>query len=453
MHAARALARAVLLLTALSARHSVSYGQGPKTPPAFPASESASEGKAGDQAAAPDSGFWERKYLTGDWGGTRSQAETNGLELEFSLTQFVQGIADGGIKTGAAGTGKFQTSFKFDLGKLAGWKFWSAEVKTETRFGGPLLLGTGAINPVNTAVIVPGAAGSVFSITSLNITRLFPIHLEKGDLIAVSVGRYNLLDLVDEEFFAGRGIDRFFNMAQIGPLTVLREVPLITNGASFAYVRRGEPFFTFALLDPNDHSLDPGLSDLFTDGVTFSPGINLPSKFFGKTGKHSFSAAVTTKKYTPFDSIRQIILPGPSIHPIQPESGSWSVSYTFRQYIVERGRKDGWGLFGQVAFSDRNTSPITKFVNVGVGGSGLFKGRLKDEFGIAYAYTDLSEVLKDNLAPLSIRRLQAEHQGEMFYNFHITPWLRLTADLQILRPARPIADIATVPGVRLSVIF
>ena len=109
-----------------------------------------------------------------------------------------------------------------------------------------------------------------------------------------------MVDLIEEEFFAGRGIDRFFNIAQIGPLTVLRQVPIITNAVSFAYIRRGEPFFTFALIDPNDHSVDPGLSDLFRDGVTFAPGIRFASKFFGKSGVHSFGGAVTTKRYTPF---------------------------------------------------------------------------------------------------------------------------------------------------------
>ena len=194
-------------------------------------------------------------------------------------------------------------------------------------------------------------------------------------------------------------------------MTVLHQVPLITNGASFAYVRRGEPFITFALLDPNDHSTDPGLSNLFSDGVTFSPGINFPTKYFGKTGKHSFGGAITTKKYTPFDAIRQVIIPGPPLNPIQPKRGSWSVNYIFRQYIVERARKDGWGFFGQVAFADKNTSPITRFFDVGLGGNGLFKGRQRDEFGIAYAYTDLSSVLKDNLdlLPLGGRRLRVEH--------------------------------------------
>ena len=64
------------------------------------------------------------------------------------------------------------------------------------------------------------------------------------------------------------------------------------------------------------------------------------------------------------------------------------------------------------------------------------------------------QVLKDNIDLVQLReRLRAEHQIELFYNLHITPWLRLTADLQIIRPNRPIADTAIVPGVRLKMIF
>ena len=74
--------------------------------------------------------------------------------------------------------------------------------------------------------------------------------------------------------------------------------------------------------------------------------------------------------------------------------------------------------------------------------------------GIAYAYTDLSSTLKDNLAlpPLNLE-LRAEQQGELFYNLHIAPWLQLTGDLQILRAVRPTVETAIVPGGRLRVIF
>ena len=409
---------------------------------------------AAKPAPAPEPDFWNQEELTGNWGGTRSEWKDKGFEVEISLTQFYQGVASGGIRTGSEYNGTFQTEFKFDFGKLAGWKFWLAEIKTETRFGGPLLGGTGSINPVNTAAIIPGADGTLFSVTAVNLTKLFPINLQEGKLFALSFGRYNLVDLLDEDFFAGSGTERFFNIAPIGPLTVLREVPLITNAVSVAYIRGGEPFITFAVMDPNDYSLEPGLAELFEDGVTFAPGINFPAKYFGKTAKHTLGGAVTTKKYTPFDIIRQIVIPGPPINPIEPERGSWSAAYTFRQYIVERGKRDGWGFFSQVSFANKNTSPITKFFNVGLGGNGLFKERLGDEFGVSYAYTDLSEVLKDNIDLVQLReRLRAEHQVELFYNLHIAPWLRLTADLQVIRPNRPIADTAIVPGVRLKMIF
>ncbi len=407
-------------------------------------------------APTPETEFWKRAELTGDWGGDRLRLKEEGFEMEFSLTQFYQGVAAGGIRRGSEYNGVFKTNFKFDLGKMrAGWKWWSAQVQSETRFGGPVLGGTGTINPANTAAIVPGANGGVVSVTAANLTRLIPIDLAKGNLFVVSFGRYNLLDLSEEQFFGGSGLEKFFNMAQIGPLTVLRQVPLITNGATFAYVKGGEPRFTLAVLDPNDHSTDAGLDDLFADGVSFVPTIFFPAKYFGKSAKHSFGGAITTKAYTPFDAIRQIVIPGPSLNPIQPQRGSWSINYTFRQFLVERGREDGWGFFSQVSFADKDTSPITTFFDLGIGGNGLFKSRPKDEFGIAYAYTDLSSVLKNNLDLLtqSGRRPRAELQVEMFYNFHLAPWLRLTGDLQFIRPTRSIADTAVIPGGRLEIIF
>ncbi|HKV35911.1 MAG TPA: carbohydrate porin [Pyrinomonadaceae bacterium] len=424
----------------LLAVFSLGYSQSATVPPSTP---------------APEPDFWTQQELTGDWGGTRSRWKEKGIELEFKLSNFFQGVASGGLEEGSEYNGKFEFTMKFDLGKVAGWKYWSSEIKAEARWGGPLLGGVGSINPVNTAAIVPGAAGEVISVTAVNLTRIIPKDLAKGDLFAVSFGRFNLLDLIDEDFFGGGGTERFFNMAQIGPLTVLRQVPLIANGASFAYVKGGEPRFSIAVIDPNDHTLDPGLDNLFGDGVTFYPTVYFPVKYFGKTAKHTFSGAVTTKKYTPFDAIRQVIIPGPPRNPVEPQRGSWSISYAFRQYIIERGHRDGWGFFGQASVADKGTSPITRFFDVGLGGNGLIKSRRNDEFGVAYAYTDLSSVLKDNIDLLTIgnRRLRVEHQFEVFYNLHLTPWLRLTGDLQIVRPTRSIAETAVIPGGRLVMLF
>jgi len=444
---AKSISLAAILLTALFMFEAGTYAQDP-TP--TPTPESADTAKTAAAKTEPD----ELEEVSGDWGGVRSRWKEKGVTMEFRLTQFAQGTVKGGVRKEEEYTGKFKTEFKFDFGKLWGWNGWHGVVATDTRFAGPLLGGTGAINPVNTQALVPGPEGTLFTFGAVNLTKIIPIDMKKGNLVAVSFGRFDMLDLIDEDFFGGAGIDRFFNMAQIGPLTVLRQVPLITNGATVAWVKGGQPFITLAVIDPNDHSTDPGLAELFEDGVSFAPAINFPTKYWGKSGKHTIGGAITTKAYTPFDAIRQIIIPGPPVNPVEPKRGSWSINYVFRQYIVERAPRDGWGFFTQVSFADKATSPITTFFDLGLGGNGLFKSRPRDEFGISYAYTDLSKVLKDNLDLLRIGgRPRPEHQVEAFYNFHITPWLRLTGDLQIIRPTRPIADTAIIPGARLEIIF
>src|SRR5262245_24262780 len=197
-----------IFLTAWLALDPKVYSQAPPPSPTPAAREPAADqakssgGEASKTAAAaappPETGFWKQEEMTGDWGGTRSRWKDKGVEIKIETNHFYQGVASGGVETGSEYNGKFDTEFKFDFGKLAGWQFWSADIKTETRFGGPLLLGTGAINPVNTAVIVPGGSGGVFSITTVNVTKLFPLDLKKGNLLAVSVGRYTLLDLLQE---------------------------------------------------------------------------------------------------------------------------------------------------------------------------------------------------------------------------------------------------------------
>jgi hypothetical protein len=265
---------------------------------------------AAAQPPAPAPDILHRDVLTGDWNGARTTWKNKGVDLASSLTQFYQGVSSGGTGTSSEYNGTAQAKLDFDFGKLAGWNNWSAEIKAEMRFGGPLVTSTGTISPVNTAAIIPGSDGTVFAVTAVNVTRVFPINLKEGKLVVLSFGRYNLVDALDEDFFAGGGTERFLNLAQIGPLTVLRQVPLITNAVNLAYVRGGEPFFTFSLLDPNDHSTDPGLSDLFADGVTFAPALNLSAKYLGKTAKHTFGGAITTKAYTPLTRFTKPSFPG-----------------------------------------------------------------------------------------------------------------------------------------------
>jgi len=217
-------------------------------------------------------------------------------------------------------------------------------------------------------------------------------------------------------------------------------------------VRKGEPFFSVAFLDSADSSTTTGLKHLFEKGVTMMPAFTYVTHFGGKAGHQGLRATWSDQTTTPFDQFRHIIVPSPN-RPVQRKSGSWSVTYSFDQYFHEIPGipRKGWGVFGQLGFADRRTNPIQTFVNMGIAGNSPFKNRTRDLFGVAYSFDSISGDLKDALDPLV--RLRDEHEFEVFYNFAITPWCYLTGDLQVVRPARPRADTAIVPGLRMRIVF
>jgi porin len=86
-----------------------------------------------------------------------------------------------------------------------------------------------------------------------------------------------------------------------------------------------------------------------------------------------------------------------------------------------------------------------------VGGSSLIPGRPNDRFGIAYFRLDVSDALKDELAPFF--KLEDESGVEMFYNFAVTPWFRITGNVQFVRPASGNSSKAVYAGVGTYVRF
>lgn len=403
-----------------------------------------------DPAQAPPGPNYKEEKATGDWGGKRTKWAEHGFDFNLSWTQFWQGAASGGIDHEIQYGGKFTAGVTID-GTKAGWiKNSIIKINTETRYLNSANADTGGGLPVNTALISPEGKGTaIIGVTDFNYTQLF--IRDKGlNIYALSFGKFNTLDLVSEPALGGSGITKFFNINQAGPAIVGRTVPPVSNGVAFAWLKKGVPFFTFAILDPVDSSTRPG--NFFNKGVTFVPGIILQSNFGKKGGHHAFSGTVTTRAFTPFDQIPQVILPIPT-SPGTPKRGSWSLMYTMSQNLVQDAKNpaQAWGLFGQVAIADKSTNPISSSVTVGLGGVNLFKRRPQDRFGLAYGFVGYSSTLKDRLLPLI--RVRDQHQVEAFYNWAIRPWLWLTGDLQVVRSLRESVGTAVVPGARLQIIF
>jgi porin len=85
-------------------------------------------------------------------------------------------------------------------------------------------------------------------------------------------------------------------------------------------------------------------------------------------------------------------------------------------------------------------------------GAICWAGRENDRWGIGFFHFGLSEPLLAGLTALDVNR-RSEGGVEAFYNLAITPWLRLSADLQVIDPWNPSKSRATDAALRLQTKF
>ncbi len=78
-------------------------------------------------------------------------------------------------------------------------------------------------------------------------------------------------------------------------------------------------------------------------------------------------------------------------------------------------------------------------------------GRRLDHFGVGNFHYDLGDQLQDAVAPVG--SLKDEQGVEACYTFVPAPWLRLTANVQWVNPAKGANPPVWLGGVRMRVAF
>jgi porin len=108
--------------------------------------------------------------------------------------------------------------------------------------------------------------------------------------------------------------------------------------------------------------------------------------------------------------------------------------YNFDQYLWHPGgdKKRGIGVFFRFGISDGDANPIKYHYSAGIGGKGVVPGRPNDTFGIGWSRIEFSDHLVKFLRERLRLGLDREDAIEMYYNVAVTPWLGVTADLQII---------------------
>src|SRR5262249_20103958 len=148
---------------------------------------------------------------------------------------------------------------------------------------------------VNTGLVNPAASGTATAVIALNYTHTFP-QGKPGDLITVSAGKFDVLDLVSDTFLGGEGLVRFMNVAWNSRPQNGVNIPPVAIGSRFVWIRDGGPVITFAVYDPQSRQMTSGLDDPFGKGVTLAPGITFQTRYRGRVGHQGFSGTWSSQK-------------------------------------------------------------------------------------------------------------------------------------------------------------
>jgi len=407
-------------------------------------------------STAPYSGdLWHRSTLTGDWFGLRNDLAAKGLTFDMRLTQVYQGIVSGGKDEAWKYGGRGDLTFHLDTQKLGLWPGGFFTVEVEGNFTNSVNGLTGALNPVNTNQIFPMPTGDNLNVPNVSFMQFFSpyaaVMLGKLSLLTPNSGDMN-------EFAHGKGDTQFMNGAfNINPVTLLT-IPYSALGAGLIILPTKDPhaaIIGFSVLQSNGKASTSGFDDLHSNQLSFVGEARVRTNFFGLTGHQLIGGGYSNKTFTSLD--QRIFVENRTI---EEQKGSWNVYYNFDQYLYEpkKGSGQGIGIFGRFGASDGNPNPMHFFFSFGVGGKGMIPGRPLDRFGIGYYYMDVRQ--PTFTGPVATRELLRDEYGiEAFYNIAITPWLQLTPDIQVIRPAQKETisgenvHTATVLGFRLQMIF
>ena len=396
--------------------------------------------------------FWTRSTLTGDWGGARNDLAKKGIIFDLGLTQVYQGTVDGGKKKTWEYGGRGDLTIHASTEKLGWWKKGFFTIEIEGNYNDSVNAYTGALMPVNLSPMFPRPAGDNLNVSAFNYTHLL------SDYVAVAFGKFATLTATSgdmNEFAHGKGDTQFMNMAfNLNPV-VSTTIPYSALGVGVIILPTKNPQeanIRFMAMQTNGQSNVTGFSDLDKNLLTFVGEGRVRTNFFGLTGHQVLGAAYSNKEFASIDQNSRVII---ETGEFEKSKGSWNIHYNFDQYLYEpnKGSGQGIGIFGRFGVSDGNPNFMQYFYSIGVGGKGIIPGRPLDQFGIGYYYLDIKNPTFTGPAAITRSLLRDEQGFEAYYNIAVTPWMKLTPNIQIVRPAQEDVDTATILAARLQLIF
>jgi porin len=402
------------------------------------------------------SDFWHRTQLTGDWGGARTDLARHGFFFDLYSTSAHQDVVSGGLKTGGTFIDNTQLSINIDTGRAGLWSGGLLHITLESRYGSfspQETFTVGSTVPQYTGLAFPGP---FFGQHDVLPTEYFLLQSVTPHF-SVLLGKIDVLTICDHTLFGNTYKYDFANLNFNKNPMALNFYNTTSWSALGVWTPSKQLLVAAGVLDPNSQANNFATNAFDRINVY---GTAILSYTVGGLPGQSWAQFNWTNKPkidlgAPFGQLPSgtnsqavgILLGGPSVQgvPINYRSTSWITIGNVSQYLFVKDHAGaiaeklgsgqplrGIGVFGRIGYGPEETNPVTRDASVALIANGLSDPRPNDSYGLGIYHSGISRPLEDDIARLTEAAVTPKNENglEVFYDFAITPAIRVTPSYQ-----------------------
>lgn len=415
--------------------------------------------------------WWGGDTFTGDWFGLRAGLSEGGVDTFGSYTVDFFGNTTGGLKTGAVYAGLLQFGSEVDLESLVAWD--GASLSTTWLW----------ITGRDASAELVGNFLTISNVAGFETLRMSQLWFQQNlfdDLLSLRVGQL----AADSEFFISDYASLFLNGTFGWPAFAYMNLPeggpgypMGTLGVRLAV--QPVDWFTFLTAafqgnvfaqDVNRHGFHYRLNA--TEGFTFLNEaqlrwnhtyreMGLPGQLKGGFWLQSGSLADPLADQTSsgnvgvYGIIDQMLYwePGEAVSP--ELTGKGGAAKSIEAPVSTEKPDQGLGFFTRMAVTPADRNVVNFYFDAGLAYKGLIPTRDNDTLGVGFAYAQISNGARSQLASEGLRPVRAEMVLEATYQAQITNWFMVQPDVQFIINPNASRDLANafLVGFRAEITF
>ncbi|MCS3470700.1 porin [Pseudomonas sp. JUb42] len=420
-------------------------------------------------AQADDAFAANSKYMTGDWGGLRSELESKGYTISAEYVGEVGSNVKGGYNNDK--TARYADQFAFgldmDLQKILGWHDAEFKLAVTERSGRNISndrIGDPRVGTISSSQEVWGR-GQTWRLTQMWYKQKF-----FDGALDIKLGRFG-----EGEDFNSFPCD-FQNLtlcgSQVGNyVNTWYNWPISQWAARVKYNITPELYAQVGIYMQDADNLDKhnGFT-LATSGsqgnvvpveLVWSPMVNkLPGEY--RIGYYR-STPNANDLYEAQNGQPQAVVGG-NFKEHDDKHGWWVVA---QQQLTSVGGDTSRGLsiFGNLTVHDKATNFVDNYQQIGLVFKGPFDARPKDDIGVGVARIHVNDDATDNARlrnqlsgisdydnPGFVPVQKTEYNSEIYYGVHVTDWLTVRPNLQFVKHPGGVdqVDDAIVAGIKIQ---